>query len=224
MAAVTGKTGKVKYTAAAATTAGGGTMTSISATTDRTGFRVATVGHRHWDRTVAPVVYVNSTAHGSTEYAVNYVQGKVEFDAAFALTTAESAQVTADYSYHAFSYLPWTRAWAMDVDVAMHDITVFSTDANAVQWRTFKEGLKGATVDMDRIVDTDSTSTPVWFDRLNTGQDVVLELANIVSGTTYKWEAYAKVSSDGYDAPVDGVEAESVQFQVDGPMYYASTE
>ena len=163
-------------------------------------------------------MFVNSTAHVG-DFDVNYVQGKVTFDPA--LTTAESALVTGTVYWLAASYLPWTRSFTADIQTDMLDVTSFSTTTGTVQWRSFVGGLSGATVDLGRIVDTPTTSTPMWFDRLNTDQDVVLELH---MASTYKYEAYARVEGDAWDASVDGLQNENVTLRVDGPLYYATTE
>jgi hypothetical protein len=151
------------------------------------------------------------------------VQGKVEFTGT-PLTVAESAQVTADVYWLTASYMPWTRSWTADIDNTMHDVTSFSTTTADVQWRDFQAGLQGAAIDLGRIVpEAPGTTgyTPLFFDRLNAGQDVILELH---LGSTYKMEAYAQVSGDGYQVPRDGLQEESVTLTVDGPMYYATTE
>ena len=221
MTALTGKTAKVKYTAAAFSTAAGEAFTSLSPTTDRTEFRITDATKRHWTQDQPPVVLVNSTAH--SDFTVNYVQGKITFTGT-PLTVAESAQVTATVYWLTASYLPGVRTWSMDADTDMLDVTTLSTSTADVQWRTFTPGLQGAVVDMGRIVDTPTTDTPVWFDHLNTGQDVILELVMHSGGSTYKFEAYGLVDADAYSVPTDGLEEESVTFQVTSEMFYATTE
>jgi hypothetical protein len=221
MAALTGKAAKVKYTAAAYSTSAAEAFTSLSASTDKTEFRITDGSKRHWTRDLPPVVLVNSTAH--TDFSWNAVQGKLTFTGT-PLTVAESAQVTATVYWLTASYLPWTRTWTADIDNTMLDVTSFSTSATDAQWRDFQAGLQGATVDLGRIVPVAPGTTgytPLFFDRLNVGQDVIVELH---LGSTYKLEAYAQVAGDGYTVPRDGLEEESVTLTVDGPMYYATTE
>ena len=115
----------------------------------------------------------------------------------------------------------------MDADVTMLDVTTFTTSSTDANWRTFTAGLQGAVIDLGRIVPEGPGSTgyqPVWFDHLNTGQDVIVELLYNSGGSTFKLEAYARVASDGYDVPRDGVQEEAVTLQVDGPMFFATTE
>lgn len=221
MAALTGKAARVKYTAASYSTAAAEAFTSLSATTNRTEFRITDGAKRHWTRAQPPVVLVNSTAH--TDFVWNPVQGKVTFTGT-PLTTAQSAQVTGTVYWLTASYLPWTRSWSADVDVTMHDVTAFSTSATDTRWRTYTDGLLGASIDLGRIVDTPTTETPMWFDRLNINQDVIVELSHIVAGTTYKLEAYGRVESDGLQSAIDALTEESVSIRVDGPLFYATTE
>ena len=44
------------------------------------------------------------------------------------------------------------------------------------------------------------------------------------AGSTFKWEGYAEVATDGYSVPRDGLQEESVTLQINGPMYFSSTE
>jgi len=224
MAIVTGKGAKVKYTSATYSTAAAETFTSLSATTDRTDFRITDGTKRHWTRTgttgapLLPLMFVNTTAHVG-DFAVNYVQGKVTFDPA--LTTDESNGVTGTVYWLAASFLPWTRSFTADINTDMLDVTSFSTTTGTVQWRSFVGGLSGASIGLGQIVDTPTTSTPMWFDRLNTDQDVIVELH---MASTYKFEAYARVEGDSRTVDVEALQTEDVTLTVDGPLYYATTE
>ena len=221
MAVLTGKSAKVKFTAVTPTTAAGEAFTSLSGTTSRTEFRITDGTKRHWTRSQDPIVLVNTTAH--TDFVYNPVQGKLTFTGT-PLTTAEGNAVTGTVYWLTASYLPWTREWTLDTDIDMLETTSFSTSTGDVQWRDFTAGLQGATIDLGRIVDTPTTSTPIWFDRLNTDQDVIVELTLNASGSTDRFEAYARVASDSYDVPRDGLQAESVTLQIDGELYHATTE
>ena len=192
----------------------------MSGTTDRFLFRITDATMRHWTRATEPTVFVLTTAH--TDFAVNYVQGKVTFGTA--LTTAEGDAVTVDARFVTASYLPITRSWSMDVSVGMLDTTTFSTTTGAVQWRTFTDGLSGATVELGRINEGGSTAVPAFFDRLNTNQDLIVELIHQPAGTTFTLEAYARVSGDGFAAPIDALVEETASLTIDGPLYFATTE
>jgi hypothetical protein len=162
---------------------------------------------------------VNSTAHVG-DFDVNYVQGKVTFDPA--LTTAHV--VTGTVYWHTASFLPWTRSFTLDVNTDMLDVTAFSTTTGTVQWRSFVGGLSGATINLGTIVATASSSTgyqPMWFDRLNTDEDILVELH---MASTYKFEGWARIEGDSWTAPIDGLQTEDVTLTVDGPLYYATTE
>jgi len=224
MAALTGKAAHVKHTAAAPSTAAGEAFTSLSATTDRFEFRITDGDKRHWTRDLPPVVLVKSTAH--TDFVYNAVQGNVTFTGS-PLSTDEGDNVTATVYWLTATYLPWTRTWTMDTDVTLHDVTSFTTSSTDANWRDFSAGLQGATIDLGRIVPEGPGTTgytPVWFDHLNTDQDVIVELLYNSGGSTFKLEAYARVASDGYTVPRDGLQEESVTLQVDGPMFFATTE
>jgi hypothetical protein len=221
MAALSGKVGKVKITSATATTSAGQAFTSISPTTLRTDFRVSTAARRHWTRATPPTIFVNSTLH--TDYSVNYVQGKVTFGTP--LTTAQSAQVTGTIRWVTASYLPFTRTWTLDQTVDMLDVTTLSTTTGNAKWRSFTPGLSQATVTLGRVINGGTTDTPAFFDRLTADQDLIVDLvAQPAGGTTFHWEAYARVASDGFTTPIDALLAETATLQIDGPMFYATTE
>ena len=221
MAAVTGKAAKVKLTSVAYTTDAAEAFTSLTASTDRLEFKITDATKRHWTRAVPPVVLVNTTAH--TDFTYNPVQGKLTFTGT-PLTTANSALVTATVYWVTASFLPWTRSWSLDASNDILDVTSFSTSTGDAQWRAFTPGLSGATVDLGSIVPAGPATTgytPAWFDRLNTDQDVIVELH---MGSTYKFEAYARVESDGYTDSIDSLAEDSITLRVDGPLYYATTE
>ncbi len=217
MAALTGRSAKLKVTAAAYSTAAAEGFSSLSATTDRTEFRITDKSKRHWSRDLKPVILVNSTAH--TDFSVNYVQGKITFGTA--LSTANSALVTGTVYWHTASFLPWTRSWTIDVQTDMLDVTTLSTSTSNLEWREYAAGLSGATIDLGRIVGTPTSDTPTWFDHLNTDTDVIVELH---AASTYKFEAYATVETNGYQTTVDALQEENVTLRVDGEMFYATTE
>ena len=227
MAIVTGKGAKVKFTSATYSTAAAEAFTSISATTDRTEFRITDGTKRHWARVTStggpkpPLMVVNTTAHVG-DFATNYVQGKVTFDPA--LTTAEGDAVTGTVYWVTASFLPWTRSFTADIQTDMLDVTSFSTTTGIVQWRSFVGGLSGATIDLGQIVPSGPATTgytPRWFDRINTDQDVIVELH---MASTYKFEGYARVAGDSWNVSVDALQTEDVTLTVDGPLYFATTE
>lgn len=215
MGAITGKSAKVKYTAAAATTAAGEAFVTTSPTTDYYEYRITNAAKRHWDNTVVPTVYVNTTAH--TDMSINYVQGKVTF--LTARTTAET--ITADLSYLTASFMPWTRSFALDISNDVYDVTAFSTSTGDVQWRSHVGGLSDWTADLGRINVTGTTSTPLFYDRLNTDTQVIVEFH---MGSTYKFEGYGVVQADSHTANIDALQEESVTLQSASPLYYATTE
>ena len=222
MAAQPGTVAKFKIGSAAATTSTGEAMTSLSGTTDRFLFRITDKTMRHWskDDTIAPTVYVLTTAH--TDFATNFVQGKVTFGTA--LTTAEGDAVTVDARFHTVSYLGFTRSATLSFSAGMLDTTVMSTSTQAAQWKTFEVGLSEGNVDLGRIVEADSTSEPAFFDRLNTDTPLIVELVTHVGGTTHKWEAWGRVSGDSYTTPIDGLLDNAPTVTLDGPLFYETTE
>ena len=214
MGAYTGKSAKIKYTSASATTANAEAFTPISPTTDYYEYRITDATKRHWDNTVPPQVYVG----GSTaDAAINYVQGHVTFTAA--QTTA--AVITADVSYFATSFLPWTRSFSLDITNDVYDVTSFSTSTGDVQWRSYVGGLSDWSADLGKINVEGSTVQPLFFDRFNTDTDIIVEFH---VGSTYKFEGYAIVEGDSHTAQIDALQEETVTLRSASPLYYATTE
>lgn len=214
MPAYTGRQGKIKLAAASATTAGGEAFTAVATTTDVTVYRITDTAKRHWDKTVAPAVSRNSTAVGSTEYAVNYVTGEITF--AVAQTTADT--ITADLSYLATSYLADTKGWELDIETDQLDVTTLSTTTGDTQWRSFANGLSGAGITLDRLYRSGSTALP-FFDRNIADQQVLVEL--IVTDDD-KFECFANVSGDEFESVVDALSMETVTLQVDGQVAFST--
>ena len=214
MSAITGKSAKVKYTSVTSTTAGGEAMTSVSPTTDYYEYRVTNAAKRHWDMDVEPTVYVNAS---TAVAAINYVQGHVTFTTA--LSTSDV--VTADFSYHTASFLPWTRSFALDISNDVYDVTSFSTTTGDVQWRSHVGGMSSWTATLGKISPEGSTETPLFFDRFNTDEDIIVEFH---MASTYKFEGYAVVERDSYTAGIDALQEETVTLRSASPLYYATTE
>ena len=134
------------------------------------------------------------------------------------------AVITADLSYFTASYLPWTRSFALDVSNDVYDVTAFSTSTGDVQWRSHVGGLSDWTADLGQIVPSGPATTgyqPLWFDRLNTDTQVIVEF---IMASTYKFEGYGVVQTDGYTAQIDALQEESVTLRSASPLYYATTE
>jgi len=215
MAAVSGKSGRVMVTAAAATLS---TNEAAVLSTDGVTLTITDTGKRHWSRsgTTRPDVYSGTTAVPSSQFgAVNDVQGIVTFSTPH--STAPT--YTVDISYHVASFLGQTRAWSMDSDNDMLDVTAFSTTTGDAPWRTFIPGLSQAEVTLDRFYA--ATTGPAFFDRLNTTQDVVVELW-LDEDTNERLEAWAYVSGEGFSVPIDEASAEAVTLQVTGLVAHST--
>jgi len=154
------------------------------------------------------------TPVGSSEYSVNYVTGKFVWGSG----DPPVGTYTIDSTWLTSSYLTGGRSWSMDVNVNMLDVTTFSTSTADVQWRTFIPGLSDATIQIDRLISTGDTG-PVFYDRLNLEQDVIVEL---VTNDSNRLEAYGWVNGDSWSLDIDAATAESVSIQVDGEVSYST--
>jgi len=212
MVSVSGKAGRVKITAAAATLS---TNEAAVLSTDGVTLSITDTGKRAWSRTgtTRPDVFSGTTAVPSSQFTkVNKVQGIITF------TTPHSTAptYTVDISYHVSSFVGQTHEWSLDEETDMLDVTAFSTTTGVSSWRTFIPGLSQAEATLERFYG--ETTGPAFFDRLNTTQDLMLELWSD-ENTNAKLEGWAYVSGDGFAVSPSEADAESVTLQIDGQLY-----
>ncbi len=223
MAELSGKTAKIRFTSIVGTsstdnlaTRSTGVAIGLSHTT--VGFvQMDSTARRHWDRssTATPILADAGTPVAATLYTVNPVQGKFEW-----VTGDPPVGVyTIDCHFLTNTFLTGGQEWLVDVDTDMLETTSFSTSTGNTQWRTFREGLSEASASIERLMSTGDTG-PVFFDRLNLPSDLVIEL---VADDAVRFEGYARVSADGWNASVDELTVESVDLQIDGPLYFSTT-
>ncbi len=223
MSELSGKTAKIRFTSIVGTsstdnlaTRSTGVAIGLSHTT--VGFvQMDSTARRHWDRssTATPILADAGTPVAATLYTVNPVQGKFEW-----VTGDPPVGVyTIDCHFLTNTFLGGGQEWSVDVDVDMLETTSFSTSTGNTQWRTFLPGLSEATASIERFVSTGDTG-PVFFDRLNLPSDLIVEL---VTDNADRFEGYAKVASDGWNANIEELTVESVDLQIDGPLYFSTT-
>lgn len=214
MAAITGRQAKLKITAASGTASTGQALSEASPTTNIYTYRIDTAARRHWDRGASVTLYRNTTAVDATDYTINYAVGEVSFGQA--QSTGET--MTADITWLAASYLADARAWTLDVETDMLDITTFTTTTGNTEWREFATGLSGAAATLERITVSDSTGA-TFFDRVSAGQDLVVEF---IVADTNKYEGYAHIEGDEHETVVDALSEETVTLRIDGPLSYTT--
>ena len=219
MAAISGKQAKIRYTSVA------GTSSTDNAATITTGLgsanssiQINATGRRHWDRsdTATPTLWLNSTLVPTTAIAsYNHVQGIINLNE----SRTSTGTYTIDMHYLTTTHLALAQSWDVSFDNSMYETTSMSTTTGDVQWRTFEPGLTNGTVTISKFVSTGDTG-PLFYDRMNLESDYILEL--ITNGNN-RYEAYGYTASQGISAGIDQVTVESVDFQLDGPIYYSTT-
>jgi hypothetical protein len=215
MAARTGKVGRLAVTAVAPTSS---TDNAATLSTDGVTLVIDSTARRHWDRALSTGLRVwdTSTEISTGDYEPNWVVGQVVFDSA----RSTSNSYTIDVDYLTASFVGMTRSWQAQVATDIHDVSAFSTLSTAdTQWRTVTPGLSGATVTLERF--QAHTTGPAFFDRLAAGQETIVELWGD-STDQMKLEGYAYVAEDGWAAPVDDVNAESVTLAISSGLYYST--
>jgi hypothetical protein len=205
--ALAGRKANVKITSSTSVTSTG---EAASLAADGLSVQVDASSARHWDpaSTGYPILYLNSTAVSSTAYTVNYVQGKAEFS-----STQSTGTYTLDVDYLTASAVAGGREWNLNATNDMFEVTEFGSSG----WKQFLPNMSGATVTVGRY-----WSDSNFYDLLNNdNQKFLLEL--IVSLTAgWKYEGYGYVTNDAITTPTDAIVEESVDFTVDGQLYFTT--
>lgn len=216
MAALSGKSARIKVTSAVSSSS---TNNAATLATDGQTLTINSTAKRHWDRTLSTGLTVFAGAGDVTAdldaTQNNYVQGIV----VFSTPHSTALSYTIDVDAFTASYLGFGRNWTANVNVDMNDVTAFSTSGTNVGWRSFQPGLAGASVSIERF--WAATTGPAFFDRLNTETALVVELVTN-DATAEKLEGYAYVAGEGFTVPVDGTATENVDLTVDGQLYLST--
>ncbi len=219
MAELSGKTAKIRFTSIAGTSSTDNAATiSTGGGTGNSSIQITATGRRHWDRsaTATPDLFLNTTLVPSTAIEkINPVQG------IFNLNESRTATgtYTIDCIFLTNTFLTGGQDWSVNTETEMLETTSFATSTGNAKWRTFTPGLSEASVSIGRLVSTGDTG-PVFFDRLNLESELIVEL---VVDDAIRLEGYAHVASDGWEASIDGLTAESVDLQIDDELYFSTT-
>jgi len=212
--ALAGKDANVYITAATPTTAAGETFNAVAGSS--VSHQITASSKRHWERepdTVGrPRMLVGGTTVGVPEYDINYVQGIITF------ASTVSGAVTGDVEWLTSASIAEGREWQLSVDRDLFEVSTFDSGG----WREFQENINGATASVSRYWSTGGTGGGEFFDMMNVEQDVILQLRPDESaGDAY--EGYAKITADSVAAAVDGIVGESIDFTIDGALYYTTS-
>lgn len=195
-------------------TASSPTATTNEAATRSTGVtgtgyvQINSTTKRHWDPTAVHTLWLNSTLVSSTNYNINYIQGKFEWRTG----DPPTGTYTIDANYLAVSSVAGGREWTANVEVDLFDTTEFGSSG----WKQFQPNLVGATAQIQKFW-TDAA----FYDRINLQTRFVAELI-INSVTGEKYEGFAFLSGDQINTPVDGLVSETVDLNIDGQLYYTT--
>ena len=195
------------------------TLSTNSAATRSTGVGAANgsvqindVTRRYWDdsSTAFPKLFraaLGSTAQiPTTDYYVNYIEGK------FLWRTGDPSTgvYTVDTNYFTATQVAGGREWTINTEVELFEISEFGSSG----WRTFQPNLTGAQATIGRY-----WSDSLFFDRVALSSKFVAEF--VVNGT-WKYAGFVRVTSDQVGTAVDSIVGETINLQVDGPLYFTT--
>lgn len=212
--ALAGKDANVYITATTPTTALAEAFSAVAGSS--VSHQIDSAAHRHWTRDPntagRPRMLIGGSTVGVPTYDVNYVQGIVTF------ASTVSGVVTGDVEYLTASSVAEGREWSLQVDRDMFEVSTFDSGG----WREFQQNVNGAQASVARYWSTGGGGGGDFFDRINTDTDCVLELyPSSTAGDRY--EAYAFITSDAIGAAVDGIVGESIDFTIDGAVYWTTS-
>jgi len=185
----------------AATTAVAGT-----GITPYTRYQVTTVADRYWDKSQAVTVKVNGVIV-TTGFTIEYLSGFV----VFATARASTDTVTVSGTALAVAQVGGMFGWKLDMDVAMEEVTTFSSGG----YKEFVAGLKGFSGSADAYwTDTDTA------DFMSNGEEVILVLYTDDTANKNRYEGYAQLKKDSIDVQTKAVVKDTLNFEGDGTLYY----
>lgn len=221
MAALSGRSAKIRFTSVTGTNSTNNAATRSTGVGGDVGYvQINATARQHWDRdSTSFALYrqigaTSTSLVSTTEYTINYVQGKFEARTG----DLSTGTYTIDAPFLTNTYLTGGQSWTADVDNEMLETTSFATSTGTTQWRTFIPGLSGASVSIERLNSTGDTG-PVFYDRLNLKNDLIVEL---VTEDFDRFEGYGWVESGGWQTSIDGLTAEAVDITIDGRLYYTT--
>jgi hypothetical protein len=206
--ALAGRNAFLKAASVTATTSTGNAATRSTGVGGTGYVQVNSTARRHWEPTSTPTLYLNSTAVSSTNYNVNYVQGKFQWRTGDPV----AGTYTADVEYLTVSNVGGGREWQLNVEQDMFEITEFGSSG----WKEYQPNMAGGTVSVSRYW-TDAT----FFDHLTLSNKFLVELGvNSASGD--RFEAFAYMTGDQHQAAVDSLVSEGMSLTIDGAIYYST--
>lgn len=203
-----GRNAALKVTSLTATTSTGNAATRSTGAGSETGFvQIDSTSRRHWDPDSTPVLYLNSTAVSSTNYDVNYVQGKFQWNTG----DPSTGTYTIDADYLTASSVAGGREWQLQVENDMFEVSEFGSSG----WKQYQPNLAGATVSIGRYWN-DST----FIDYMAVDAKFIVELHVDQNGNRY--EGFARVGGDQVNTAVDAIVGESLNLAIDGQLFYST--
>lgn len=203
-----GRNAALKVTSLTATTSTGNAATRSTGAGSETGFvQIDSTSRRHWDPDSTPVLYLNSTAVSSTNYDVNYVQGKFQWNTG----DPSTGTYTIDADYLTASSVAGGREWQLQVENDMFEVSEFGSSG----WKQYQPNLTGATVSIGRYWN-DST----FIDYMAVDAKFIVELHVDQNGNRY--EGFARVGGDQVNTAVDAIVGESLNLAIDGQLFYST--
>ena len=174
--------------------------------------QITSTAHRHIDPDSIPLLHRiaagSTTLVSSTEYNVNFVQGRFDWVSG----DPSTGTYQADIAWLTTTNVSGGREWSLNVETDMFEVSEFGSSG----WKQYQPNLNGATASLGKY-----WTDPAFFDLFNTESKFVAELiTNRDLG--WRYEGYVRISADQVQTPTDGLVGETINLVFDGPVYYST--
>jgi hypothetical protein len=175
---------------------------------------------RYWDRTASFVFQQSSNGtvwNTVSPSNIQYVGGLVTFPSPAGGTN--QARI-ASGAYLAYAAIGNILEWAPDLSRDTSETTCMSTNSTPTRWKTFAAGLIGGSIKISKfLVD----NTYVNLVTITTDDTLIASLVVDVTIGIPRLECYCKLKKDSMKVSLKDLEMEDLEFQIDGPLYLASS-
>jgi len=187
-----------------ATSQTGEAMTLVSGKT----YQINDTAKRIWDRSATVTVYDNAVDHTADVVDIDYLFGKVTFDAAYSVT----GPVTIDVDTFATSQLGKGKSFTLTQTMEPIDNTDYATAQANGGYKTFIAGLRTVALELSGIFDATVNSK----DDLKNRNELIVEIDPVGTGESIA-RGFFRMIDTGQSGAVGALEEETINLALNVP-------
>lgn len=171
-------------------------------------YRLNDAAKRIWDRTATFVVYDNAVDHTADVASIDYLFGKVTFNAGYTVTGA----VTIDGEYFPTANLGSVTSFTLTQSADAIDTTTLPDANTNGGYKTHIPGLRTVTLDLPMVFN----ETDDWATKLTDRDEVIIEISPDGNGLSMA-RGFFRLISQGQSGNVGALEEETLKFALNVP-------